>query len=221
MNCIFCRPFKWLGMNGDCVATQRALQEKFQAWRYARTNDQRLFADDPDPVATRKIAELYRIDPVAALPELMALAERGSVWCMRLLAYSYEVGRGAAADLAEAERWYRRALERGSQQAQLRLGRMAERRRDFAECERIYARGVADRWAPAMYYLAQVKLRRPRTSARREEGRRLLAASGCSRRSWRGDPTGQHDGQMRIRACANSRRLAPPAPNSARGRRPG
>jgi len=109
-----------------------------------------------------------------ALPKLTALAERGSVWSMLLVGWAYNAGAGVTADLAQAERWYRLAFEGGAQQAQLRLGWTYEQRSDVAGCEEVYGVGAADGWAPAMYHLAMIKFRQPRTPARLEAARILL-----------------------------------------------
>ncbi|MGA9868821.1 MAG: hypothetical protein WBQ75_20530 [Acetobacteraceae bacterium] len=105
---------------------------------------------------------------------MIALAERGSAWSMLLVGWAYQTGEGVTADPTRAERWYRLAFEAGVQQAQLRLGRIYADRSDFAGCEEVYGVGSTDRWAPAMFNLAMIKLRQPRTPERLEAARILL-----------------------------------------------
>jgi uncharacterized protein len=158
----------------QCAAYRRALRQKLQLWRYTQTNDQEVIDRDPEHDALVETERMWRRDPEAAFPELAALAERGSVWSMLLLGYAYQVGKGVTADPLQAESWYRRASEHGCRQAQLRLGWIYDQRNDDAKSELIYAVGAAEHWAPAMYYLARVKLRQPTSAEQLGQVRALL-----------------------------------------------
>jgi localization factor PodJL len=176
VNCIMCRPFAWVRKHvpGPCIADRPEVQAKFESWRYAQTNDREVLGCDPECEAVQAATKLSRTDPAAAFLKLLTLAERGSVWSMLCVAWAYATGAGTTPEASEAERWYRLAFERGCQQAQLRLGNIYRRRADFDECEKIYGVGAADHWAPAMYHLAMIKLRQPRTPACLETARSLL-----------------------------------------------
>ena len=170
------RPFKWLGtkIDDDRRSYRRGLEEKLQSWRYAQTNDKEVYERDPELDAVKNAEQLAKNDPQAALLQLCALAERGSVWSMLLAGWAYQSGNGVEADQAQAERWYRRALEGGCQQAQLRLGYIYTARGDLDRCEEVYQIGAGEHWAPAMYYLARTKQSQPKTPERLEEVRILL-----------------------------------------------
>ena len=81
--------------------------------RLAQCNDAEIISRDPHPEPMHNEWRRQATDPEAALPELVSLAERGSVWSMFLVGSAYESGKGAAADAAQAERWYRMACEAG------------------------------------------------------------------------------------------------------------
>lgn len=82
--------------------------------------------------------------------------------------------------MPEAEILYRRAAERGCQQAQLLVGRILHQRGDLAGCEEIYGVGVAAGWPPAMYYLANARSRLQSDDAGFEDARVLLERAASS-----------------------------------------
>jgi TPR repeat protein len=176
MNCVLCGPLKWLGkiIGGDCQSYQASVRQKLHSWRYAQTNDQTVYQHDPELDVLQCAETLAKDDPEAALLQLCALAERGSVWRMLLVGWAYQTGKGVAADHTQAEHWYRIAFEGGCQRAQLYLGHIYTKRREFDRCEKVYDVGANDHWAPAMYHLAWTKLRQPKTPQRLEEARILL-----------------------------------------------
>ena len=155
-------------------ARREAVQKRLSDWRYARTNDKDVIDRDADRAALSEADKLWRSDPEAALPQLQALAERGSVWGMHLLGYAFERGIGTAPDPSLAEGWYRRAADGGCQQALLRLGRIYELRGEFAASMKVYEVGKAAHLGPAMYRLAWIKLRQSRTPEQFEDARSLF-----------------------------------------------
>jgi TPR repeat protein len=158
----------------DAQMFRQAVWNKARDRHFALTHDKEVLDRDPDRDALREAQELWRNDPEAAIPILRGFAEGGSAWSAMLLGYAYERGTGVGPDLTEAERWYRSSIEGRCRQALLRLGRIFENGGDLAAAERIYAVGVAERWAPAIYTLARLKLRHVRTPVELEEGRSLL-----------------------------------------------
>jgi len=149
-------------------------QARQQEWRFAQANNEEIWKHDSDLDSVRRAEKLREDDPKAAFAQLHALAEAGSVWSMLLTGYAYLTGEGTTADEAAAEQWLRRAAGLGCQDAQLRLGSLYRKRRDFVECERIYGMGPDGVWSPATYYLAWAKLRQPATPQRTQDARRLL-----------------------------------------------
>lgn len=156
------------------AADRKTADDKITRWRFAQTNDWELSQRDAQNDAVREAERLCRSDPRAGLQQLLTLAKLGSIRSMIFVGRGYQTGDGLGADPVQAEHWYRLAIEGGSQQAQLRLGRIYADRREFSKCEEVYRIGVAEHWGPAMYYLATVILRQPKTSVRLEEARSLL-----------------------------------------------
>jgi TPR repeat protein len=181
LNCVICRPLAWLRKRLPrlCIADRAEVQEKFAAWRYAQANDRKILESDSERDAVEATMKLRRSDPEAAFPQFLALAERGSVWSMLCVGWMYMVGVGVAADATLAEHWYRLAFEGGSQRAQLDLGKFYRSRADFDAYEKIFEVGIADNWAPPMYYRAMLKLAQPKTRERLEEARVLLEAASA------------------------------------------
>lgn len=58
---------------------------------------------------------LQRTDPTSAFRELQALSKQGCPEGMLQLAWCYQVGQGTKIDSVQAEMWYRRAQEKGSE----------------------------------------------------------------------------------------------------------
>ena len=147
---------------------------KLEDWRCAQANDSEMFDREPELDALAAASSLLRTNPELGFSSLSSLARRGSVMAMLLVGIAYEGGIGVTANLLLAEHWYRLAFEGGARKAQLHLGRLYERRTEYAKCEDVYRVGADDGWAPAMYHLAMIMLRRPRTLSRLEDARSLL-----------------------------------------------
>ena len=56
----------------------------------------------------------------------MSLAEKDDPYAQGAVAFAYQFGRGVTRNLSEAERWYRRAAERGNQGAKYILKKASE-----------------------------------------------------------------------------------------------
>lgn len=150
------------------------VQEMLQSWRFSQTNDAEMYQHDLELDAIRSAERLIKDDPQASFLQFRALAERGSAWSMFRAGWAYQTGYGVAANQLQAEHWYRLSFEGGCQQAQLRLGSIYTRRREFEQCEKIYEVDAHKNWAPALYYLAWAKLRQPKTPERLKAARILL-----------------------------------------------
>jgi TPR repeat protein len=174
MKCVLCKM---------CEAAEVAIMKKAHSWLDAQKNTEEMW--DREPVQVQKRIEhahgLWEIDPAQYFKEYMALAERdGSPWSAICLGAAFEAGVGTECDLAQAEKWYRRAFEGGSDEALIRLGALYVESQQYAKAEEVYRRGAERNWAPAMYRLASVYAKRPDWRRRRDEARTLLERAGAA-----------------------------------------
>jgi len=158
-----------------CIGDQPEADAKFRWWRDAQLNDRYLIKDDPQREEMSAAIELGKSDPKAAFPQLLALAQGGSVWSMLYVGTVYARDTIGAKDFAESERWLRLAMEHGSRRARLYLCNLYAMQSDFDACEKVLQPCIAERFAPAMYILGMAKLRqRPLTAQIREDAYILL-----------------------------------------------
>lgn len=125
-----------------------------QAWDYAQANDREIYEADPLIGPVQDAIEKMQSQPTWGFANLLALAERGSVWAMLHVAGAYLSGQGAQADSMQAETWYRRAFEAGSLRALLDYGGLLRNRGEFERAEKVYAVGAAQDWGPALCWQA-------------------------------------------------------------------
>lgn len=189
MKCKLCRPVLWLRehVHARCIADRPEIQAQFKSWRDAQMDDQALFEDDPQREALEAVIKLSTSDLTAAFPKFLVLAESGSVWSMLWVGWFYQTGFDGATNLVEAESWYHVALQHGSRRARLYLADLYWSQTDFGACERILQPAADEHWVPALYPLAVVKLKQPKTRMRRESARLLLeeaAARGDVGAQW-------------------------------------
>ena len=148
-------------------------------WDWDQTNDQEFANEDPFSEVVTEALALRDEDPAAGVSRLIELAEQGSTSSLRAVAYCYTNGLGVQPDEDEAERWDRRAMEAGSLSGLLECGRHCWRRQDWDGCERVYGVGAGMGWAPAMYWLARVRLHRSKSRATLNEVRPLLEGAAA------------------------------------------
>jgi TPR repeat protein len=173
VTCILCAAIDWIGAKigaGAGTDNRAKLWALNEAWSYGQVNDQAILKADPDRDQAREAAALVRRDPEREFPLVIALARRGSVWSMIQTAWCYFEGLGVEASCSEAESWYRRAYEAGSDRALLDYARLLTARGEDALVEAVYSAGAARNWTPAALWLVRLQLRR---SKKRET---LLAA---------------------------------------------
>lgn len=72
------------------------------------------WAAEPDHKELTAAGQMLQIDPARTLPRLISLAERGSSTSMVHIGDAHMFGLGTKVDPLEAEKWYRRAADRGS-----------------------------------------------------------------------------------------------------------
>jgi hypothetical protein len=181
MGCILCGPLKWLcaRINAGCAETHAEFHKRANSWDFEQVDDTALLERDPEQDRIKEAFLVREADPEAFFRRLLELAKQGSVWSMNHVASSYFRGFGVAPDPVEAEAWFRRAFEGGSEYAQLRYGKILGRRGDYDTCEEVFGVGVAKDWAPALYWSARFRLRRSNTRATLKQVRPLLVRASA------------------------------------------
>lgn len=114
---------------------------------------------EPDLAGLQRARAALKSAPNLAIQQLKSLAEMGSETSMICLGNAYLRGTGVEFDIDEAERWYQKAVDRGSIFASHGLGLIKYKKKDFGEAFRLFKiAGEAD-FGPAlrslgvMYYL--------------------------------------------------------------------
>lgn len=172
MKCILCVPFNWL-----CARLALGCDKVTRlgySWDFQQVDDQAILDRDPHKEGVLAGVDLLKSDAEAAFRQLLQFANEGSVWAMSYVGHAYELGNGVEANLIEAEEWYRRAYESGSQYSQLCYGGILARRKDYPACIEVFSASAAADWAPAQYWLAVYRLKLSRTRQTLDEVRRLL-----------------------------------------------
>jgi tetratricopeptide (TPR) repeat protein len=165
MNCILCK---------ICQARQAVLNEKFFAWLDAQTNSVAIWEREADQVSIHQAHDLLKTDPAESFRQYLALAERGSVWSMANVGQLFENGTGTARDLAQAEKWYLRAYEAGSDYGLIWLGHLYQESRQYEKAQEVFRSGVDQGFVPAMLRLASSYWNSPNWPQRRDEALTLL-----------------------------------------------
>ncbi|MDB5437804.1 MAG: hypothetical protein JWM33_231 [Caulobacteraceae bacterium] len=180
LKCLICgllRWLFWLGRLGRPKAGRSEQASWMAAWDYRQVNDWEVWERDPARDEMEAISDTLGEDRPARFAALLALAQRGSAWSMRLVASCYWRADGVEEDLDQAETWCRRSIEAGCQRAQLELGYLHRRRRNFEACAALFADAAAAGWAPAQYWVAFCRLRQDWTAATYRAVRPLLEAA--------------------------------------------
>lgn len=113
MKCILCK---------ICESANAAVRNSTLAWMDTQINKMALWEQEADQERILHADSLRETDPVQSFEEYFALAEQGSVWSMVPVGIDFEFGRGVPQNLQQAEAWYRRAYERGSDYGLLESG---------------------------------------------------------------------------------------------------
>jgi TPR repeat protein len=171
MKCIFCQ---------ICKAVKETAKKHQRAWSDAHINKRAVWEREADQERVHLAARLLHTDPGQSLKEYVALAEKGSLWSMICAGAMFEAVDGPQLDLAQAEKWYRRAYENGADDALLRLGRLYLRTGRYQKAEEIFKTGVERGFAPALYPLAWAYTRSGDWRQKRDEAFRLLKEASAA-----------------------------------------
>jgi TPR repeat protein len=138
-----------------------------EMWDYQQA-DLQVWNAEPDWDALAEAMGLIRIDPERALGPLHGLAERGSPCAMNAIGECYLWGRGMPVDHVEGVAWVKQAHERGLLRATLNYGKTLLWRGDLDGAEAVFRPAAENDWAPALYWLGRIELRRwrPRSFSR-------------------------------------------------------
>ena len=172
MKCILCKM---------CETAKAALDKKIISWTDAQTNETVIWEREADQERIHFAHSLLSDDPTQSLQEYLALAEQGSLWSLVRVAAAFASGTGTPVDPAQAEKWYRRSYEGGSDVGLLRLGHHYLRSRQYTKAEEVFRTGTERGLAPAMSRLAWTYSKSAHWSQKREEALTLLergAAAG-------------------------------------------
>jgi hypothetical protein len=178
VKCILCR---------ICEARQAILNKKFFAWLDAQTNSVAIMEREADRASIYQAHDLLKTDPAESFRQYLALAEQGSVWSMANVGQLFENGTGTARDLAQAERWYLRAYEAGSDYGLIWLGHLYQESRHYEKAQEVFRNGVERGFVPAMFRLAASYWNSPDWPQRRDEALALLERGSAA-----GDLSARH-----------------------------
>ena len=163
MKCVLCT---------ICETWHATFNKKMDAWLYAQSNNVEIMERETDPEAVHQAYE--QTDPAESFRQYLALAERGSVWCMASVGQMFQTGTGTTQDLAQAEKWLIRAYQAGSDYALICLGCLYQRSERSEKAQEVYRTGVERGFVPAMVYLAASYRKSPDWTQRRNETLKLL-----------------------------------------------
>jgi TPR repeat protein len=172
MKCIVCK---------FCETKLEVLDKKLVAWFDTQANNVAIMEREADPVAISRAYDLLKTDPAESFRQFLALAEGGSVWSMANVGYLFQYGPGIAPDLVQAENWYLRAYQAGSDYALIWLGDLYQKSRRYEQAQAVFRTGVERSFVPAMFRLAWSYWSSPDWPQRRDEAMALLergAAAG-------------------------------------------
>jgi TPR repeat protein len=178
MKCILCE---------KCKAVRAALDKKWIAWFEAQSNAVAVMERETDPAALQQAYDLSKTDPAESFRQYFALAEAGSVWSMGVVGYMFAHGDGTAMDLAQAEQWYLRAYQAGSDYGLIWLGGLYQQLGQHEKARQVFRTGVERGFVPAMARLAATYMRSPGWRQKRDEAMALLEQASAA-----GDPFAPH-----------------------------
>jgi TPR repeat protein len=146
----------WLGSQlgvAEFMAEQASLLKE---WEFAQANDWEVLEADP---FKDELKASFEGTPEEEFAHLLHFANLGSVHCMNRVAWRYAVGKGVTEDLDQAQAWYGRAYEGGSDRGLLEYGEYLVWRDRIEEAAKVYEAGWQRDFVPAVYRLIRLRLR--------------------------------------------------------------
>lgn len=129
-----------------------------KTWEYAQIDDWDLLDADPHGDEAKAAARLIDEAPAEGFERLLDFANRGSLYSMNFVGWCYAVGTGVTKDWDQAQAWYRRAFEAGSDRGLLEYGAYLVSHDRNDEAEKVYEAGWQRAFAPAVYRLIRLRL---------------------------------------------------------------
>jgi TPR repeat protein len=111
---------------------------------------------EPDRDQLAQVVKMLGIHPAEALKVFGNLAKAGSAASMLYIGYIHRDGLGTAADVGEAERWFRMATDAGSISAHYSLGNLYGRLNRMREAREAFAIAGANEYGPALNQLGRM-----------------------------------------------------------------
>lgn len=130
-----------------------------KTWEYAQINDWDLMDTDPHKDEAEAAAHLIDEAPTEGFGRLLDFAQKGSLYSMNFVGWCYAVGTGVTKDWDQAQVWYRRAFEGGSDRGLLEYGAHLVWKDRNDEAEKVYEAGWQRGFVPAVYRLIRLRLR--------------------------------------------------------------
>lgn len=114
------------------------------------------WTDEPDLTELRQAYDLLTVDRPQALARLTSLADRGSTMSMLYIAKSYATDNPSKENLLEAEKWYLKAGEKGSDFALYSLGKLYIKVGKLGEAKKIFSSDSLQNYLPAIHELGRM-----------------------------------------------------------------
>ncbi len=149
----------WLRSKLDTDEFAVRQRKALKAWEYAQTNDWAVFDADPFKDELMEAIRLHAASPEEGFIRLLDFADRGSLYSTNYVAWSYASGTGVQRDDDQAQAWYRRAYEGGSDRGLLDYGQYLVAKGQTDEAEKVYEAGWERGLVPAVYRRIRLHLR--------------------------------------------------------------
>ena len=149
----------WLSSKLGMTEFREDQAKRLKTWEYSQINDWDLLDADPHKEDAQAAARLVDVSPEEGFARLLDIANRGSLYGMNHIAWCYWAGTGITKDIGQAEAWWRRAYEDGSDRGLLEYGALLVREGREEEAAKVYDAGWQRGFAPAVYRLVRMRLR--------------------------------------------------------------
>ena len=149
----------WSQIKSRIYKAQQGQSRLLIRWEFSQASVQASLDADPLKDAVNASLKLMKESPEEGFTQLLDFATRGSLYSMNYVAFCYAVGRGVAKDPTEAEIWYRRTFERGSDWGALEYGECLAAKGELEEARQVYEEAWRRGFVPAAYRLVRLYLR--------------------------------------------------------------